>query len=148
MITHKLLCLIGLACSIIFTLIPSASSIMCYECNSKLDKNCSLKTPPDYLKRDCSRNPEGINYKVCRKITQTIDFEVNGLKPDHRIIRSCSYELHQKEENNCYQRSGFGGRQEVCSCAGDLCNNSNNIKINLSILLASVSILVFSMFVS
>ncbi|XP_065219272.1 uncharacterized protein LOC135844831 [Planococcus citri] len=143
--TYKLVCLFGLACTIIMTLIPSASSIKCFECNSNIDKNCSLKIPPDYLIRDCARNPEGIAYEMCRKITQTIDFEVNGLKPDHRVIRSCAYERHQGDakSKDCYQRSGFGGRQEVCSCQADLCNNSNNIKINFSILLASASLIFF-----
>ncbi|KOC65615.1 hypothetical protein WH47_01650 [Habropoda laboriosa] len=60
---------------------------------------------------------------MCRKITQVIEFSVNGLPPDTRVIRGCGwYESNYK--GKCYQRSGFGGRQEVCSCLTDYCNTA------------------------
>lgn len=54
--------------------------LTCYECNSKNDSRCALDIPPDSLKKDCSEHIEGSKYTMCRKITQSIDFEVNGCK--------------------------------------------------------------------
>lgn len=55
-----------------------------------------------------------------------------AVPPDTRVIRSCAYEPQDLEK--CYQRSGFGGRQEVCACRGELCNNSNTNKLNIGVL--------------
>lgn len=40
---------------------------------------------------------------------------------DTRIIRSCGWD-ESNYKGKCYQRGGFGGRQEVCSCTRDFCN--------------------------
>lgn len=48
--------------------------------------------------------------------------------PDTRIIRSCGFEKGNYE-NRCYQRSGFGGRQEVCACdSQNLCNDATKVQ--------------------
>lgn len=53
-------------------------------------------------------------------------FSFDTVPPDTRIIRSCAWD-DSNYKNKCYQRSGFGGRQEVCSCSTDLCNGSPQI---------------------
>ncbi|KZC08920.1 hypothetical protein WN55_00311 [Dufourea novaeangliae] len=58
---------------------------------------------------------------MCRKITQVIEFSVNGLPADTRVIRGCGWQ-EESYKGKCYQRGGFGGRQEVCSCLSDYCN--------------------------
>lgn len=40
-----------------------------------------------------------------------------------RVIRSCGW-IESTYKGRCYQRSGFGGRQEVCSCLHDYCNGA------------------------
>lgn len=52
------------------------------------------------------------------------DFLYILVKPDTRIIRSCGWD-DSSYFQNCYQRSGFGGRQEVCTCATDFCNGAS-----------------------
>lgn len=47
--------------------------------------------------------------------------------PDTRIIRGCGWD-DSNYKNRCYQKSGYGGRQEVCACSSDNCNGSNNMK--------------------
>lgn len=54
-------------------------AIKCFECNSYNDTRCSLDKPPPELERDCTlKDTEKIKHTMCRKITQTIEFEVNG----------------------------------------------------------------------
>jgi hypothetical protein len=57
--------------------------------------------------------------------------------PDTRTIRSCGFEVGNYR-NKCYQRSGFGGRQEVCACEGDLCNSAVKVKATFGVLLAII----------
>lgn len=57
--------------------------------------------------------------------------------PDTRTIRSCAFE-EGKYKNTCYQRSGFGGRQEVCACSTDLCNGAATFKATFGVLLAAI----------
>lgn len=45
------------------------------------------------------------------------------MPPNTRTIRNCGYEAGQYA-GKCYQRSGFGGRHEVCACDGELCNSA------------------------
>lgn len=104
--------------------VHAGEALKCYECNSRNDTACANEVPPDSLKKDCSEHVEGHKYKLCRKIVQTIEYEVNGLKPDTRIIRSCGWD-DSSYFQNCYQRSGFGGRQEVCTCSTDFCNGAS-----------------------
>ncbi|NP_001135841.1 uncharacterized protein LOC100216354 precursor [Nasonia vitripennis] len=100
-------------------------SLRCYECNSHIDSRCSETNPPDALKKDCSEHVEGAKYTMCRKITQVIEFSVNGLPANTRVIRSCGWD-ESNYKGKCYQRGGFGGRQEVCSCTSDFCNGATN----------------------
>ncbi|XP_034256358.1 uncharacterized protein LOC117654211 [Thrips palmi] len=111
--------------------------LTCYECNSKNDSRCALDLPPDSLKKDCSEHIEGSKYTMCRKITQSIDFEVNGLPPDSRVIRSCGWD-ESSYKGKCYQRSGFGGRQEVCSCLTNNCNGAASVAASAAALLGSL----------
>ncbi|KAL1123248.1 hypothetical protein AAG570_002334 [Ranatra chinensis] len=98
--------------------------IKCYDCNSHNDTRCAQEVPPEIFKKDCSEHIEGSKYTLCRKIVQSIEHEVNGLQPDSRIIRNCGWDT-SNYVGRCYQRSGFGGRQEVCTCTTDLCNAAN-----------------------
>lgn len=112
------------AVCILAAFIVPGYSLKCYECNSHNDSRCAQEMPPSQLEKDCSTHQnEAHKYTLCRKIVQTIEYEVNGLQPDTRVIRSCGWD-DTTYKNACYQRSGFGGRQEVCSCTTDLCNSS------------------------
>lgn len=53
-------------------------AIQCYQCNSKNNSQCSELIPPDAMKIDCSDLRDGAKYTMCRKITQVIEFSVNG----------------------------------------------------------------------
>jgi hypothetical protein len=64
-----------------------------------------------------------------------------AVPPDTRTIRSCAFE-EGNYKNKCYQRSGFGGRQEVCACDTDLCNGASTIKATFGVLLAAVVVFV------
>nr|CAD7433584.1 unnamed protein product [Timema monikensis] len=46
--------------------------------------------------------------------------------PDDRTIRGCGWD-DSTYKGRCYQRSGFGGRQEVCSCLTDNCNGAPHV---------------------
>ncbi|EFN77331.1 hypothetical protein EAI_14461 [Harpegnathos saltator] len=96
-------------------------AMQCYQCNSRNNSQCADLKPPDTMKIDCSDLKDGAKYTMCRKITQVIEFSVNGLPPDTRVIRGCGWD-ESNYKGKCYQRSGFGGRQEVCSCLTDYCN--------------------------
>lgn len=56
---------------------------------------------------------------------------------DTRIIRGCGWD-DSNHKNKCYQRSGFGGRQEVCACESDNCNAAGGLR-SWPLLLAVVS---------
>lgn len=45
---------------------------------------------------------------------------------DSRVIRGCGWD-DSSYKNKCYQRSGFGGRLEVCACENDNCNGAESI---------------------
>lgn len=114
------------------------NSISCYKCNSHNDSSC-MENPPDKFKVDCP----GSNYILCRKIKQVIDFDVNGLKAETRIIRSCG-SYNKSHTNQCYHRSGFGGRQEVCACQESYCNSSNALTIPSMLVVTLFAILKLS----
>lgn len=115
--------------------IQKSTALSCYDCNSVSDKRClgdeNNKLTED-MKRPCPER-KGKPYSMCRKIKQVIDFEVNGLLPESRVIRVCGYE-DSSYNNRCYQRSGFGGRQEVCACESDDCNGSFRIFASFSLI--------------
>lgn len=53
--------------------------------------------------------------------------------PDSRVIRGCGWD-DSAYKNKCYQRSGFGGRLEVCACELDNCNGAVSLKSINSVL--------------
>lgn len=122
-------------------LVGEGSAIQCYECNSHNDSRCMLSKLPESLKKDCSEHPNH-QYTMCRKIKQIIEFEVNGMPPDNRIIRGCGWD-DSSYKGRCYQRSGFGGRQEVCSCLEDNCNTGATQVAALSLLMGAIGLLHF-----
>lgn len=63
---------------------------------------------------------------------------------DTRIIRGCGWD-DSTYKNKCYQRSGFGGRQEVCSCDHDNCNGSSVLKSSFVGVLALSVVMLFVM---
>ncbi|CAH2044217.1 unnamed protein product, partial [Iphiclides podalirius] len=109
------LCVLAVICS----LLHQGLAIVCYQCNSHNDSRCLLEKLPDSLRLPCS----GPKDTMCRKITQVVEFEMNGMPPDSRVIRGCGWD-ETSYKGRCYQRSGFGGRQEVCSCLEDGCNSA------------------------
>ncbi|CAB0015991.1 unnamed protein product [Nesidiocoris tenuis] len=116
------------------------SALKCYECNSHNDSRCAQEEPPQLLGKDCSTHQNAAHkYTLCRKIVQTIEYEVNGLQPDTRVIRSCGWD-DTTYKNACYQRSGFGGRQEVCSCTTDLCNSAFNTPPSTTAVVLSLAV--------
>jgi hypothetical protein len=122
---------------IFFLFIPFlAAAVRCFECNSHDDPRCAEKAPPAELEKDCDSISTN-KYTFCRKITQIIEFSVNGLPPDTRTIRSCGSEAGNYA-NRCYQRSGFGGRQEVCACENDLCNSAIKLRGTFGVVLAMI----------
>ncbi|XP_065351332.1 uncharacterized protein LOC135946838 [Cloeon dipterum] len=126
----KFFCLAALA---LVLCAQTGYAIQCFVCNSNTDKACMEDVPPESLQQDCKNAPDGATYSMCRKIVQHIDFEVNGLPADHRVIRSCGYDTSNYVDK-CYQRAGFGGRQEVCSCTVDFCNSAPGIS-SMSVML-------------
>ncbi|XP_059054873.1 uncharacterized protein LOC131848930 [Achroia grisella] len=110
------------------------TTIMCYECNSATNSHCSETQLPDSLKRNCSEHGRGVSHTLCRKIVQHVEYGINGQLPSSRVIRSCGWD-ETKYKGTCYHRSGYGGRQEVCSCTEDFCNSSEKTKARLYLLL-------------
>ncbi|XP_026473725.1 uncharacterized protein LOC113377575 [Ctenocephalides felis] len=124
---------------VLVVIVQQGKALSCYECNSHNDTRCSEDIPPENLKKNCDDHKGGTKYTMCRKITQVIEFEVNGLPPDTRVIRGCGWD-ESSYKGKCYQRSGFGGRQEVCSCLEDYCNGSSGLQAS------TITSLVCSMF--
>ncbi|XP_037024886.1 uncharacterized protein LOC119066481 isoform X2 [Bradysia coprophila] len=120
---------------ILVLLVNEGSAIRCYECNSYNDTRCAQDIPPTDLSIECGDHQKGVKYSFCRKIKQIIEFSVNQLPADTRIIRGCGWD-DSSYKNKCYQRSGFGGRQEVCACDQDNCNDSTSLKSSLAGVLA------------
>lgn len=126
---------------ILVLLVNEGSAIRCYECNSYNDTKCADDVPPTNLSVECGDHQKGVKYTFCRKIKQIIEFSVNQLPADTRIIRGCGWD-DTSYKNKCYQRSGFGGRQEVCACDQDNCNGSTSLKNSLAVLAMSVLMVV------
>ncbi|XP_063702363.1 uncharacterized protein LOC134832308 [Culicoides brevitarsis] len=117
------------------------SAISCYKCTSYNDTRCKDDKLPDEFKLPCGRykNPRDGQYKdytLCRKIVQTIEFNVNGLEPETRVIRQCGWD-NSTYSGRCYQRAGFGGRQEVCGCFEDNCNGANSVSLVFGVTILS-----------
>lgn len=56
--------------------------------------------------------------------------------PDSRVIRGCGWD-DTSFKGRCYQRSGFGGRQEVCACYEDNCNSASSVSLGFGLIVAS-----------
>lgn len=54
----------------------------------------------------------------------------------NRIIRSCGWDA-SNYNNKCYHRSGFGGKQDVCTCSTDYCNSSQRTYLSFAIVIAA-----------
>ncbi|KAL0822052.1 hypothetical protein ABMA28_005421 [Loxostege sticticalis] len=126
----------GFGIVVLCAIFDFGSAIMCYECNSATNSFCSEAVLPESLKRNCSEHDRGVRHTLCRKIVQHVDFEVNGQLPAGRVIRSCGWD-ETKYKGACYHRSGYGGRQEVCSCTKDFCNSSHETRATLAVLLTT-----------
>lgn len=118
-------------------LVHQGYAIRCFECNSHNDTRCSMPLPPDDLTVECGDHKHGVQYTFCRKITQIIEFSVNNLPPDERVIRACGWD-DTSYKGRCYNRAGFGGRQEVCACYDDLCNGSSHLSVAFGLLGAAL----------
>ncbi|XP_034934793.1 uncharacterized protein [Chelonus insularis] len=102
-------------------------ALECYVCNSYIDSRCAEDKPHESLIQKCEMLASGgTKFTMCRKTVQSIEFPVNGLPPEVRVIRTCGYD-ESNYKGRCYQRGGFGGRQEVCSCLTDRCNAATSI---------------------
>ncbi|XP_050436141.1 uncharacterized protein LOC126842941 [Adelges cooleyi] len=123
--------------AIVVSNVHTVESIQCFVCNSHNDTACAQEALPEYLKTECSKLNYGVpedetkNYTLCRKTIQTIEKEVNGLKADkNRIIRTCGWD-DSNYKDKCYHRSGFGGKQDVCTCSTDFCNAAGKAGMNV-----------------
>ncbi|XP_052864943.1 uncharacterized protein LOC128271446 [Anopheles cruzii] len=114
--------------------VHKGDAIRCFECNSAEDSTCTHDNPPDTMSVDCNDHKDGNKYTFCRKIVQIIEFPVNNLPPDNRVIRGCGWD-ESTYKGKCYQRSGFGGRQEVCACYDDNCNGASSLSVAFGVLL-------------
>ncbi|KFB46454.1 AGAP008113-PA-like protein [Anopheles sinensis] len=114
--------------------VNNGDAIRCYECNSAHDSSCAYDIPPNSTSVECNVPKRNQTYKYCRKIVQIIEFPVNNLPPDTRIIRECGYD-ESAYKGTCYQRSGYGGRQEVCACYEDNCNGASSLSVTFGVLL-------------
>lgn len=119
---------------LIAVFVNKGDAIRCFECNSADDSTCTHDVPPDSMSVDCNDHKEGNKYSFCRKIVQIIEFPVNNLPPDTRVIRGCGWD-DSSYKGTCYQRSGFGGRQEVCACYEDNCNGASSLSVTFGVLL-------------
>lgn len=124
---------------VLVLLIHGGNAIRCFECNSHENAECANDIPPDKYYKNCDDYKGIHNYTFCRKIKQVIEFSVNSLPPDTRTIRGCGYD-DSNYKGRCYQRSGFGGRQEVCACYEDYCNGASATKATFGVLLSALLI--------
>ncbi|KAK9728125.1 Sleepless protein [Popillia japonica] len=91
---------------VFFVSVKEGQSLSCFNCNSYDEKDCLLDVIPEKFKTEC---PDS-TYTICRKIKQVIDFEVNGLKPNTRIIRMCGKQ--QEDQNNKKTRTSATNAQD------------------------------------
>ncbi|XP_015524851.1 uncharacterized protein [Neodiprion pinetum] len=111
-----------LAVFLVCFFIEGSRALECYDCNSHIDPLCADEIPPESAKKPCNELPGGSGYTLCRKIEQTIDFSVNDLEPDRRIVRMCGWD-ESSYSNSCYEkRPSPGIVQKVCACRYDYCN--------------------------
>jgi hypothetical protein len=130
--------------TVLLVYVHTGLAISCYNCNSHNNTRCMEGKLPDDMKKNCADDsPRRGTYTLCRKIVQHIDFEVNGNPPEVRVIRSCGWD-ESSYVDKCYQRSGFGGRQEVCSCKTEFCNDSVAVSASLTLTTCTGLLLLWS----
>lgn len=65
---------------------PVGSAIKCFECNSHYNQGCEVDDVPSNFSVDCSLKQDRddrnkpIQYTLCRKVLQVIEFSVNQCK--------------------------------------------------------------------
>lgn len=70
----------------LFTHTPIGSAIKCFECNSHYNQGCEVDDVPSNFSVDCSLKQDRddrnkpIQYTLCRKVLQVIEFSVNQCK--------------------------------------------------------------------
>lgn len=102
--------------------LPTAlGAIECYVCNSKDTPECVDKPDASHLK-NCSEMEKGSMYTACRKMDINVDFPVNGLPEQKRVVRQCA--VVGEPDRPCYYKAGFGGRVNVCHCFDNKCNGA------------------------
>lgn len=134
---------LGLTAVLIALTVQIVSAISCYKCNSKDNPGCDSSPVDPKYKQDCRELKEGTKYDRCRKVSQWVDKEMEGLKPNSRIIRDCGFN-QGSDERECYYRAGFGGRQQVCSCQNENCNGASQLGSTMFGIVASLAICVFN----
>lgn len=71
---------------VLFTHTPLGSAIKCFECNSHYNQGCEVDDVPSNFSVDCSLKQDRddrnkpIQYTLCRKVLQVIEFSVNQCK--------------------------------------------------------------------
>nr|AAY66937.1 hypothetical protein [Ixodes scapularis] len=102
--------------------LPTAlGAIECYVCNSKDTPEWVDKPDASHLK-NCSEMEKGSMYTACRKMDINVDFPVNGLPEQKRVVRQCA--VVGEPDRPCYYKAGFGGRVNVCHCFDNKCNGA------------------------
>lgn len=113
--------------------LPSVlGGIECYDCNSKDHPDC-IDNPAPYLV-NCSESHKGSKHTACRKMDINVDFPVNGLPEQKRVVRQCAIE--GEPDRPCYYKAGFGGRVNVCHCFENGCNGAGLVGLASAALLA------------
>ncbi|XP_077290886.1 uncharacterized protein LOC143914507 [Arctopsyche grandis] len=123
--------LLGLICFSIASVVlfsTQVDGLQCYTCNSQNDSRCDSLRELGVFIKDCTEEPIGnstLSPIMCRKILQTVEYSNMGtMETNTRVIRGCGW-VDSNYTGRCYTRSGYGGRQVVCSCKGDNCNSSH-----------------------
>lgn len=90
-----------------------------------------------------SENKTYFKYVLLLSLSTTLSLVFVTVPSDHnRIIRSCGWDA-SNYNNKCYHRSGFGGKQDVCTCATDYCNSAQRTYLAFAIVVAaSLAILI------
>lgn len=83
----------------------AGSALKCYECNSHNDSRCAQEEPPQLLGKDCSTHQNAAHkYTLCRKIVQTIEYEVNGREYFVLIYFQIAYQTSNSPQTQARER--------------------------------------------
>ncbi|CAF0859496.1 unnamed protein product [Adineta ricciae] len=117
-------------------LIPTITTLQCYQCNSLEDAACA-DAEGDNLAKFAQNCPQPSSADLyCRKIVQIVNKEKS-------IVRSCGL---KKGTKDCYKTAGVN-HASVCSCQGDLCNSapSSNRQQQWMTIVSSIMVVAVSM---